>query len=358
MSTLPLPLSRRTLIGALAAFGLAAPVLPIAARAEQAMAAEPFPNGPELLVAGPAGGQLDRWSAVIAPALSAALPNGASVRATASGGVDGVTAANQFDARVAPDGRTVMLVPGEAALAWLAGDPRAQFDPERWVPVLAGATPGLLVGRIGSADLGRRRRPRIAATAPAGVELPALLGLDLMGADPEPMFGMDVAGARNAYTNGQVDLVFLRGTDVPAQLAGLEGARTLFSLGTLDDSGARVRDPLFPDAPTMEEVFVRLRGHKPAGPLYDAWSATAAATALAFGLVLPELTPAGLVSLWRQAGSAAAGADAVQTAAAQSAVRPLATPVATVATLGTTADAPALLALRRWLATRYRWMPR
>ena len=44
------------------------------------------------------------------------------------GSADGVTGANQFEARGAPDGQTVLLVPGQAAVAWMVGDPRAQFD--------------------------------------------------------------------------------------------------------------------------------------------------------------------------------------------------------------------------------------
>ena len=41
---------------------------------------------------------------------------------------------------------TVLLAPGEAALAWMVGDPRAQFDVGHWVPVMAGTASAIVVG--------------------------------------------------------------------------------------------------------------------------------------------------------------------------------------------------------------------
>jgi hypothetical protein len=112
-----------------------------------AVAAVPFPEGATILVAGPDGGRLGRWGDAVASALDATLPPGTKVRATCTGGIDGVTGANQFEARVAPDGTTVLLVPGAAALDWLVGDQRAHFDAEHWVPAL-----GPDHGRRGAGD--------------------------------------------------------------------------------------------------------------------------------------------------------------------------------------------------------------
>ena len=152
------PLARRHLIGLMAgplllgldAAARAAPPLPPAA----AVAAVPFPEGATILVAGPDGGRLGRWGDAIAMALDAALPPGTKVRATFTGGVDGVTGANQFEARVPPDGATVLLVPGAAALDWLVGDPRAHYDAEHWVPVMAGVTSAIVMARPTAARLG------------------------------------------------------------------------------------------------------------------------------------------------------------------------------------------------------------
>jgi hypothetical protein len=322
-----------------------------------AQPAPPFPSGATILVAGPDGGATDAWTRVITPALSQALPPETLIRKTEAGGPDGVTAANQFDARSAPDGQTVLLTPGLAALAWLVGDPRAQFDAGHWVPVLAGATPGVVVARVGPEAFGRGGKPRIAASSPTGPELPALLGIDLLGARPQPVFGLVEPDQQlEALRRGVVDAVFLVGRNVPARAAALTagGGQPIFSLGARDSVGALTRDPLFPDLPNLAEMRMGLGGEKLAGPLFDAWCAAATAVQLDFGLVLPQLTPAAMVALWRRAGAQAAAAPEMQAAEAALAVRPLGSPAATASIA---ADAPALLALRRWLASRYSWHP-
>ncbi len=353
---------RRSVVALLAGLPLlgragAAVARPRLIPAANAQPAPPFPSGATILVGGPDGGATDAWTRVITPALAQALPPETLIRKTEAGGPDGVTAANQFDARSAPDGQTVLLTPGLAALAWLVGDPRAQFDAGHWVPVLAGATPGVVVARAGPQAFGPGGKPRLAASSPTGPELPALLGIELLGAQPQPVFGIAEPDQQlAALRQGAVDAVFLVGHNVPARAAGLAaaGCQPVFSLGARDSAGALARDPLFPDLPTLAEMRMGLGGEKLSGPLYDGWCAAAAAVQLDFGLVLPQLTPAAMVALWRRAGAQAAAAHEMQAAEAALAVRPLDSPLATAAIA---ADAPALLALRRWLAARYSWHP-
>jgi hypothetical protein len=316
-----------------------------------------FPDGATVMVAGPEGGGTDEWGRVIAQALERAMPPGTAIRTTTTGGPDGVTGANQFGARGAPDGQTVLLVPGLAALAWLVGDPRAQFDAGQWVPVLTGVTAGVMVARVGPAGFVRGARLRLAASSPTGVELPALLGVELIGADMVPVFGLaEPEQAADALRQGAVDAVFVCGHNAPARVAALAaaGALPVFTMGARNAAGALVRDPAFPDLPNMPEMRASLTGALPEGPLYDAWGATAAASQLDFGLILPPLTPAAMVSLWRRASAQAAAAQPMQAAAAALAVRPQGSPSATAAIA---ADAPALLALRRWLNQRLNWRP-
>jgi hypothetical protein len=344
--------------------------LPVLGRASRVAAATPrfissaaaqpapaFPDGATILVAGPDGGPTDAWTRVIVPALAQALPPETRINKTAAGGLDGVTGANQFDARGTPDGQTVLLVPGLAALAWLVGDPRAQFDAGHWVPVLAGVTPGVMVSRLGPPGFGPSGKPRIAASSPVGPELPALLGVDLLGGLAVPVFGLSEPDQTStALQRGEVDAVFVHGHKVPERVAALAaaGGQPVFSLGARDAAGALVRDPLFPDLPNLAEMRAGFGGAPLSGPLYDAWCATATASQLDFGLVLPQLTPASMVALWRRAGTQVAAAPEMQAATAARSVRPLGSPSATASIA---ADATALLALRRWLSMRFDWHP-
>lgn len=333
------------------------------ARADPALAVAEEPSGPEaatLLVGGPPGGEMDRWGQVVLPALAHALPPGTTVRALRSGGVDGVTAANQFDARVTPDGMTVLLVPGAAALAWLTGDPRAQFDAAHWTSVMAGVSSGIVVGRVSVAELRRAPKLRMAAANRPGPEIAALLALELLGVHVSPVFGLlDSSTTRAAFAEQAVDLVFLRGTGVPAQLAALTslGGEPLFCFGAVDAEANLTRDPQFPDLPLLVELAGAERGSALQGALYRGWRAAAAAVQLDFGLVLPPVTPAAMVAFWRRAGLEAASSPELQATANTLAVRPLAIADANASIGSVAADQQALLALRQWMAARLNWQP-
>ncbi len=316
---------------------------------------ERFPDSITLLVAGPPGGRMDRWADAIAGTLSRTLPAGTTLRQTLVGGADGVTAANQFDARVAPDGQTVLLLPGEAPLTWLTGDPRARFEPASWLPVMTGLTQAALASLVPASALRPGSRLRVATSVPAGSELAALLGLDLMGIEPVPIFGLQDSGAAlRALRDRMVDAVFITGSDTPARLAeaGAAGALPLFTLGVPTPGGTQ-RDPLLPEVPTAQELANALRGGLPAGALTGAWRSVAAATQIDFALVLPPLTPATLVAQWRCAGAEASRALRPQAPG----VRLLCAPDANMATAAVAADSAAMLELRRWLAVRFNWTP-
>jgi hypothetical protein len=336
--------------------------LPAAMRAGRLLAATPptvvapFAEIPRLLVAGPSDGALNHWADALLPALEQSLPPDTSIRRVEVGSADGVTGANQFEARGVPDGLTVMLAPGQAALAWMVGDPRAQFDVGHWVPVIAGTSAGIVVGR--PTALAPNGRARVAAASPASLDLPALLGIKLLGAPMEPVFGLtEPEAALSAFSQGAVDAVLLRGHGVPERFTAIAaaGAQPLFTLGVFDTDGRVVRDPGFAAVPHFAELFAARTGNKPSGPLCDAWSAVAAAAQLEFGLVLPQLTPAAMVALWRRAGIDAIASLGVQTTAATVGVRPLAGPTATTSTAAIAASAPAQQELRAWLASRFNW---
>ena len=336
----------------LACLGL--PLLPRAGLA----AAGPLADGATLLIAGPTGGRLDKAADELMPALLRALPAGAQVRRIRDGGADGVTGANRFGARVVPDGASLLLMPGAGTLAWLVGDPRAHFDPGRLVTVLAGVAPGVLMSRYPIEATETARRLRVVAGRPDGPDLAGLLALDLLGPRPEPTLSFpDPATVEQVIAAHGADATFVVGPDATLRAARLAraGLAPVFTLGVPGADGAVLRDPLLPDVPSLPELATRLRGTMPAGPLYAAWRAVAVAAQTTFVLVLPALTPAALVSLWREAAAHAApriaGLD-------DSRARLLVYPEANLFTAPVAAaDSATLIALRQWLATRLGWQP-
>ena len=339
----------RTRLGRRSAIGLAAAALVAAAPA--------IPDGAALLVAGPDGGLVDQWAEWLEPSLRRVLAPDTGLRRDVVGGLDGVTAANQFEARIQPDGSTGLLLPGSAAMAWLVGDPRARFDAARWVPALAGVTPSLLASRISVGRILGGAPVRLAASGPAGADLPAMLALDLLGANWHPVFGLSETTAQTALAQGSVDAVCLHGRRVLDMSYALRasGAPPIFTFSTADEGGQPQRDPAFIDVPDAMEL---MKAGAPADEhLRAAWRATIAAGQLEVALVLPQLTPAAMVALWRRACAQAVGSPPLQAQAVSLGVRPLPVPAATVSTAAVTTDGPSLLALRHWLATRLDYRP-
>ena len=298
------------------------------------------PAAATLLVAGPPRGRLDGWSSVLGPAIGRGLPSHMPLDCRNIGGIDGITGANQFEARVEPDGQTALLVPGAAALSWLTGEMRARFDFSHWVPLWAGMGSAVLVSRTG---LVPGAHLRVAANSPAGPELPALLALDLFGiaAAPSP--------AETA------DAVLLRGADVTSALpaAVAAGMRPVMTFGMLGPDGSLGRDPMFPVIPTAFEL---VQNHPPADML-AALRATACAVQLEATIVLPALTPAASVSLWRYAFNALQQDASVQDEAFRMGARCIYPDAVSAYTGKVASSRAAMLALREWLATRYEWRP-
>lgn len=318
------------------------------ARPARAMAV--LSDAPILLIAGPEGGRLARWGAMLATALLPALPAGTRLQQTPVGGEDGVTGANQFTTRVAPDGNTLLLTPADAALAWMVGDPRARFDAAKWVGVLAATTPCVVCGRAAAPG----ERLRVGMAGPVGPDLAALLGLELSGFAVAPVFGvLDQDAAAQALASRAVDAVLLRGARIAANLGPLAqlGVAPLFTLG---GPGGEGRDAFLPEVPTFAE-FAAAQRAAPDASLHAAWRGVAGVAQTECALVLPQLTPAALVALWRRAAALAAAAPDLADPTGRT--RITAGPQAHDVAHALAPDVPALTAMRGWLAERLNWKP-
>ena len=268
MTGLPQP-GRRNLLALLLTLP-ATVVVPGAAQpvAMPAAAVAAFVDKLRLLVAGPADGVLNRWADALLPALEQSLPPDTSIRRIEVGSADGVTGANQFEVRGAPDGQTVMLDRARPRWPGWSGIPaRNSMSPTGFRCWPAGVR-----NRLGRPTvLAPDGRARVAAGGPVSPDLVAMLGIQLLGANMEPVFGLaEPAAAQAAFAQGAVDAVLVHGHRVPEQAAAYSaaGALPLFALSALDDVGRVVRDPAFPAVPHFAELFTTRTGGRPGGALY------------------------------------------------------------------------------------------
>ena len=227
-----LSLSRRSFFS-LAAGGVMSARVPTV---DQAMATGPVadgsgaglavrPLGTSLEVAGPRDGALGAWARQVQAALAADLAlsrGGAPLTVRYRGGVDGVIAANQFDARAMPDGQAALLFSGSVMLAWLAGDDRVRLDPAHMLPVMAAYGPGVLMVRGGLTMPSTRGGSgqavvRLAVGPEPDAAVTAMLGLDLLGI---PVMAVrSRSGAMALAREGHANAVFLHGPGCPPGIA-------------------------------------------------------------------------------------------------------------------------------------------
>jgi len=341
MTATPSNFGRRDAMRALV--GLAATMLPGNVLAQSAPT--PFADGAQMTVAGPEGGELDDWARILIPAIGGYLPPNTNLRRAIAGGTDGVTGANQFAAQALPDGAGVLLAPGTAFMGWLRGDARVQFDVMKWTAVLTGLCPAILAGRLDASQLVRGQKLRIGVSSPNGPETCAVLGLQLLGLQPVPVSGlMDQTALELAFAQHAIDVMLLRG---PAAEKVNAEARPICALGLPDANGIMARDPAWRDLPHLGELLSGL----PQDQLTAGWRATAIAAQLAFALVLPPLTAAAHVNLWRNAVVPAIATPELQAMATAQSMRLRPGPEAIASIIS---DPNAVLALRAWMAERPR----
>ena len=330
-----------------------------------------FSDLPTLIVGGPENSALAPWARMLGSAIGQRmLPTEQPLRIVHIGGADGVTAANQFEARTAPDGATALLISGSTAVAWLMGDPRVQFDAGHWLPLATGLASAVVVatqaltlfapaGAMGngpaSAPTGRYR---LSCSGPLDVAIAASLGLSMLGLETQAATTSDDPVAE--LRAGRADFALLQGAAVIDRLtfARRTGDIPIFSLGATDEAGQNVRDPLIPDVPSLPELLSNGAPHT-LSSLLPAWRAVAATAQIEFALVLPWLTPSGTVALWRKAVSqmALSATPDVQASGPSKlgpkpAMRIHTDPAGNFGMSAMRPDANTLIELRRWAALR------
>jgi hypothetical protein len=348
-------LPRRTL---LSLAGLACPAW-AAGSAQAQPVGTSFSSGVTVLSSGPAYGYIAGWAKLLGPHLLDGLPPDVNSSFSAMGGPDGVTVCNAFGARLDPDGSTIMFAPGAALLAWLEGDARVKYDPGRWVPAVVGVTPAVLVGRV-PLSAPPSRPLRLAASNPIGPELAAFLALDLLGLPAQPMFGpRDLASLIAGLRHRTIDLAWLSGPKLHDDLAQARavGAQPLFSTGAQGCDGPLVRDPQLPDVPSFLEAAAALGVTMPNDDRLAGYEAAAAAAAVCFTAVLPDLVRPSTLAAWRRGAELITDSLSVSAVAVPQGVRLVTGGCAGRFLTQTSRSAAALDSLRKTMLVRYGWRP-
>ncbi len=270
----------------------------------------------EVIVSWSAGGGTDTIARLMAPYLANHIEGGPSVQIVNVAGGGGIQGHNEFALRRQPDGKNILFSAGSSQIAYLLGEPGIRFDFQDMQPIL-GVPAGAVIYANPSAgvtsveDLMNPSEPlRFGSIGVASTDAIVLLAFDVLGIDVQTIFGYEGSGAiRVAFEQGEVNInrdgtIGYLGNVLPLVEDGL--AVPLFTFGQVRD-GEVVRDPAFPEIPTIAEVHEMLHGRAPSGDTWEMFKAISSALfTLEKVMWLQKEAPAEAVSILREAGVAVA----------------------------------------------------
>jgi tripartite-type tricarboxylate transporter receptor subunit TctC len=241
-----------------------------------------FPKTVTLVVPFAPGGGTDIWARLLATALQPQLPGRPNVQVENLPGGEGIPGNNRFAMQDAPDGSRLLVGTGSSYTPALLGMKGVEYDFQKLVPLLSNGTGSVLYATKASGIKSMKDliAPgavlRYGGVSATGSDIGALISFDLLKLNVETTFGFEGRGPiglavqRGELTIDRQTTSAYYSTVQPMVEKG--EATPLMTYGVLDPvTGKVVRDPNFPDLPTLPEVYQDLYGTPPSGPAYDAY---------------------------------------------------------------------------------------
>jgi tripartite-type tricarboxylate transporter receptor subunit TctC len=264
----------------------------------------------EMMIPLAEGGGTDVWARFVGAELTEAVPGSPGLAPVNDDGGEGILGTNHFMTSAKPDGTEVLVSTASTVVPYLLELPAVRYDFTELRPILANGTGAVVYARTGAGvrgvdDLVDRDEPLVfGGIAATSLDLTTLLAFDLLSADVDATFGFEGRGPVNlALQRGEVDIDYQTTSSYGPAVEPLveEGtAVPLFSLGQVDDEGEIVRDPNFPDLPTVVEVYEQLYGEQPDPEALETYRAILALTyTYQKALWVPEDTPDEALELLR-----------------------------------------------------------
>lgn len=264
----------------------------------------------EMLIPLAEGGGTDTWARFVAAELTDAVPGQPGLAPVNDDGGEGILGTNHFMTSAKSDGTDVLVSTASTVVPYLLDMPSVRYDFGELRPILANGTGAVVYARTGAGvrgieDLVDREKPLVfGGIAATSLDLTTLLAFDLLEADIDSTFGFEGRGPVNlALQRGEVDIDYQTTSSYGPAVEPLVEDGTavpLFSLGQVNEAGEIVRDPNFPDLPTVVEAYEQLHGEQPDPETLETYTAILALTyTYQKALWVPEDTPDEALELLR-----------------------------------------------------------
>ncbi|MER6975234.1 hypothetical protein ABT304_29525 [Nocardioides sp. NPDC000445] len=282
----------------------------------------------EMMIPLAEGGGTDTWARFVGAELTEAVPGSPGLAPVNDDGGEGILGTNHFMTSAKTDGTEVLVSTASTVVPYLLDMPAVRYDFNKLRPVLANGTGAVVYARTGAGvdgieDLVDRDKPLIfGGIAATSLDLTTMLAFDLLSADIDSTFGFEGRGPVNlALQRGEVDIDYQTTSSYEPAVEPLVEDGTavpLFSLGQVNEDGEIVRDPNFPDLPTVVEAYEKLHGKQPDPEALETYRAILALTyTYQKALWVPEDTPDEAVELLRSTADEMGADPAFQKSAAE-----------------------------------------
>jgi tripartite-type tricarboxylate transporter receptor subunit TctC len=282
----------------------------------------------EMMIPLAEGGGTDTWARFVGAELTEAVPGSPGLAPVNDDGGEGILGTNHFMTSANSDGTEVLVSTASTVVPYLLELPAVRYDFTRLRPILANGTGAVVYARTGAGvrsieDLIDRDKPLVfGGIAATSLDLTTMLAFDLLSADVDATFGFEGRGPVNlALQRGEVDIDYQTTSSYGPAVEPLVEDGTavpLFSLGQVDDAGEIVRDPNFPDLPTVVEAYEHIYGEQPDPRALETYRAILALTyTYQKALWVPEDTPDEALELLRSTAEDMGADPGFQKAAAE-----------------------------------------
>jgi tripartite-type tricarboxylate transporter receptor subunit TctC len=242
----------------------------------------------EFLVPFGTGGGTDTLARFIAPYFNKHIGGNPAVQVVNVPGGGSVIGANEFVDLRKHDGLNIMLTSGSTTNPYLLGEPAVRYEFKEMKPIVGFPDGGVVyaspsTGIKGPDDvLNSKEKLVYAGISATGLDIVTLLSFEVLEVDVQAILGYEGKGAsRVAFEQGESNIDYQTTSAYLTNVIPLvqEGkANPLFAFGHLNADGDLIRDPAFPDIPTLKEFYVDVYGKEPSGLVWEAYKAFAGAS--------------------------------------------------------------------------------
>ncbi|WP_099156985.1 Bug family tripartite tricarboxylate transporter substrate binding protein [Virgibacillus ndiopensis] len=237
----------------------------------------------ELVVPFGTGGGTDTFARFVAPFLNESVEGNPSIQTVNVPGGGSINGANEFVFSREHNGQFALVTSASTHVPYFLGDPAVKYDLKEMKPVLGLPTGGVVyvnpeTGIESPKDIQNPKQDLVyAGISATGLDLVTLLAFEVLEMDVEAVLGYDGRGpSRVAFESGESNIDYQTSTAFLTNVQPLveEGkANPLFAFGQLDENGEVIRDPAFPDLPSLKEFYVEAYGEEPSGEAWEAYKA-------------------------------------------------------------------------------------